>query len=151
MARLKQLDLGCVCGGFREPPSTDVLTALLCSVLPACPALQGLGFSGRHYLCPKESEQAHLSDATPLPQSLRWLQMTNVTVPAAFPDIQLPALEAVFMHLCGPHETALFDSLRSHASQLPATPNQAMWAHMTPSKCVWRYHYDRPLADNNPV
>ena len=94
MARLKQLDLGYVYGGFREPPRTDVLTALLCSVMPACSALQGLQFCGKHYMCPDSAEQPHLSDASPLPQSLRWLEMAKVTVPAAFPAIQLPALEA---------------------------------------------------------
>ena len=145
MARLKHLSLGYVCGGFRKPPSTDVLTALLCSVLPACPALQGLRFCGRHYMCPKDSEQAHLSDATPLPQSLRRLELSNMIVPSAFPGIQLPALQTVTMHDCGLHATALFDSLRSHASQLPTKLDMG-----APTEWIWRHHYRKPLADNNP-
>ena len=144
MARLKHLNLGHVSGGYRKPPSTDVLTALLCSVLPACPALQGLQFSGRHYMCPKDSEQPRLSDATPLPQSLTRLQLGRVIVPAAFPGIQLPALQTVTMHDCGLHATALFDSLRSHASQLPTKLDMG-----ATTEWIWRYHYEKPLADNN--
>ena len=142
MARLKHLSLGYVCGGFREPPSTGVLTALLCSVLPACPALEGLNLDGRHYMCPKDSELAQLSDATPLPQSLKLLQLGFTSVPSAFPGIQLPALQTVRMRGCGLYAAALFDSLRSHASQMPPT----MQGRDFPM--IWRNHYQPPLAVN---
>ena len=151
MARLKHLDLGCVSGGFRKPPSTDVLTALLCSVLPACPALEGLNLDGRHYMCPKDSELAQLSDATPLPQSLKLLQLGYTSVPSAFPGIQLPALQTVRMRACGLHAAALFDSLRSHASQMPAMRSLEMEDTVATSQhatdWIWRNHYQRPLAD----
>ena len=150
MARLKHLSLGFVSGGFRKPPSTDVLTALLCSVLPACPALEGLHLDGRHYLSPKDSELAQLSDATPLPQSLKLLHLFNTSVPSAFPGIQLPALQTVRMRGCGLHAAALFDSLRSHASQMPAMLDMGdtvATSHDAPD-WIWRKHYKRPLADN---
>ena len=150
MARLKHLSLGFVSGGFRKPPSTDVLTALLCSVLPACPALEGLHLDGRHYLSPKDSERAQLSDATPLPQSLKLLHLFNTSVPSAFPGIQLPALQTVRMRGCGLHAAALFDSLRSHASQMPAMLDMGdtvATSHDAPD-WMWRKHYKRPLADN---
>ena len=142
MARLKHLSLGFVSGGFRKPPSTDVLTALLCSVLPACPALQALELCARHYMCPKDSELAQLSDATPLPQSLKWLQLGNTIVPSAFPGVQLPALQTVLLQNCGPQEAALLDSLRSHAPQMPPT----MRGRDFPM--IWRKHYQPPLAVN---
>ena len=152
MARLKHLSLGYVSGGFREPPSTGVLTALLCSVLPVCPALQALQLCARHYMCPKDSELAQLSDATPLPQSLKLLQLGYTSVPSAFPGIQLPALQTVRMRGCGLHAAALFDSLRSHASQLPAMQSLDMGDTVAtsqhPTDWIWRNHYQRPLADN---
>ena len=105
---------------------------------------------GRHNMCPRDSELAQLSDATPLPQSLKLLHLFNTSAPSAFPGIQLPPLQTVRMCGCGLHAAALFDSLRSHASQMPAMQSLDMGDTVAtsqhPTDWIWRNHYQRPLA-----